>query len=155
MTDSEPTSKKDGITLVLIRLTGISKDCTLGVLEFPDGSYLSTIERLYDDNKVGVSSIPAGKYLCRRRKASNGITAGIGETFEVCHVRGRGDILFHIANLASELKGCIGLGQMFGRMGSKDAVMYSTNAFFDFINKLEGVDEFELVIGELAVNERE
>lgn len=155
MTDSEPTSRKDGITLVLTRLTGISKDCALGVLQFPDGFTLATIERFYDDNKVGVSSIPLGKYLCRRRKASGGITAGHGEAFEVCHVRGRADILFHVANLVSELRGCIGLGQIFGRIGSEDAVMFSTNAFYDFMNKLEGVEEFELVIRNMASNERE
>ena len=102
------------------------------------------------DNLKEASCIPYGKYTCIRTVASPGITAGLCETFEVINVPKRSDILFHIANLPSEIKGCIALGKQFGIIKDEAGVAYSTKAFKLFMSFLSDVDEFTLYVSKVG-----
>lgn len=105
---------------------------------------LATIELPWRDNQVGRSSIPPGVYRCQRRFYHKG---GY-ETFEVMDVPGRSHILFHVANIVSDLRGCIGIGQNVGVLSGRLAVMRSRFAFRRWMDSLEGIDEFVLHIVE-------
>ena len=76
-------------------------DRTEGILTLPDGQQIATLERSWLDNKPFVSCIPAGQYIVDRDKT------GKHQWYRLRHVDKRSDIEIHIANLASELMGCI------------------------------------------------
>ena len=77
---------------------------TYGELTLPNGSVLSTVERPWVDNAKNISCIPEGTYICRRVDSPK-----FGNSFEVTNVTNRTEILFHVANIPSDVEGCIGL----------------------------------------------
>ena len=93
------------MTAILQRLSE-SPLGTLGQIDL-DGRVLKTIER---PGTGPNPRIPAGLYTCRR----DFFHAGGYEAFEVTGVPGRSRILIHIANRASELRGCIAPGMAYG-----------------------------------------
>lgn len=100
-----------------------------------------TVERPWDANKPFVSCIPEGIYTCKRVQSPK-----FGNTFEVTRVPHRSHILFHVANTADDLQGCIGLGEQLGALGGKWAILSSRNALSRFFATLAGIDEFTLSI---------
>ena len=79
-------------------------DRTLGRVTFDKRSWY-TIEKPWNNNIPWISRIPDGLYECRRVESPKH-----GSTWEIKDVEGRTDILFHVANRAHELAGCVGLG---------------------------------------------
>lgn len=71
-------------------------DLTLMSLELPDKS-----------NRVNISCIPCGNYLCKRD------LTGKHQFYKIMDVPGRADIEIHIANKPEDLLGCTGLGLSF------------------------------------------
>ena len=143
-------SKKEPISIQLIRLLGMTPNSLPGVIRLPNSLHLATLELPDKDNQKEISCIPYGSYTCIRTVASPGITGGLCETFEVIRVPNRSDILFHIANLPSELRGCIALGRQFGKINDEAGVAYSTKAFKMFMDYLSEVDEFTLNVGKVG-----
>jgi len=114
---------------------------TFGVLidEFP---FAVTVERPWLMNIQFKSCVPAGLYVCHKTvRESNG-----QETFEVADVPGRYAILFHVANTAEDVEGCIGVGDRFGMLNNAPAVLDSLYAFNRFMNRMNGYDLFDLEI---------
>ena len=68
-----------------------------------------TVELPWKDNQHAISCIPAGAYALKRAMHHQKY-----EVFEVCDVPNRDAIHIHIANLPSELLGCIAPGTDFG-----------------------------------------
>lgn len=58
----------------------------------------------------------------------------------------RTEILIHVGNSMSDLKGCIALGRKVGELNGKPAVFESGLAMSWFMYCLNGVDEFECTI---------
>lgn len=93
-----------------------------------------TLERPWLNNKSSVSSIPAGKYKClwtyspRFKK----------RVYLVDAVPGRSGIRIHPANLASQLNGCIALGEKFGVLGGVPAILTSAPAVRQFETLWDG-----------------
>ena len=114
---------------------------TFGVLIHNIIPFAVTIELPWRSNESFVSCIPVGSYWCRRIKRPNEQV-----TFEVCDVPNRTHILFHIANTVDDLKGCVGVAEEFGILNDVPAVLSSGRGFAEFMNKLRGIDEFELQI---------
>ena len=117
---------------------------TFGSLLLPfngTGYRAYTIERPWFENAPFVSCIPEGSYLCRR-----GHFPKHGETFEVTGVSNRSAILFHVANVAKDVQGCIGLGARLGVLDGYWAVHGSAEAFQKFLETLDKVKSFTLVI---------
>ena len=113
-----------------------NSEATLGVL-FDDEWEVLTLENPWRNNGPD-SSIPAGKYKCRRVNSPK-----FGTTFEVCQVPGRTHILFHAGNTEKDTLGCILLGL---RRSSNIAISDSRVAFKKFMDHLHGVNEFDLEI---------
>lgn len=123
--------------LTIQRISNSPEEGTLGRM----GS-MYTIERPDLDNQPSVSRIPAGQYVCERRHFNKG---GY-DTFEIMDVPGRTNILFHIANVMKDVKGCVGLGTEVGVLYDHLAVLNSGEAFKGFMGDMEEVDSFQLLI---------
>lgn len=112
---------------------------TLGKIVIDDLE-LYTAERPWRGNKKNTSCIPTGKYTCKRYDSKR-----FGETFELTNVPGRTYILFHVGNYPeTDSQGCILLGTniMQGRAG----VAVSVKAMKKFREKLNGINEFKIII---------
>lgn len=114
--------------------------CTLGRLHCPDGLVLSTIERPWRENQPNVSCIPEGLYTCRKFVSSK----YPHETYQIMGVSGRTYILFHAANAAFELQGCIapGMSTNWKTMRVRD----SRIACDKLMQSIGGVETFQLLI---------
>jgi hypothetical protein len=81
------------------------EDRTLGRLEY-DGFAWWSIERPWLANKLSESCVPEGEYRLERHDSPR-----FGpRMWELQEVPGRTYILFHAANFADQLEGCIALG---------------------------------------------
>lgn len=106
-----------------------------------------TMELPWVHNEPNISCIPAGMYICERTNSPK-----YGETFEVKDVLGRTYILFHWGNFNDNTKGCILLGEQFDFLNGEFAILTSKGAFKQFMDTLEGVDEFRLDLRRPCVN---
>ncbi len=122
-----------------------------------DGFTCKTIERQNDDNNpVTHACILAGKYTVKR--SPPGTHPKHPGSFQIMDVKNRTDILIHVANTMDDLLGCVGLGQKWGTLVGTNpdhpehvgvtlkAVLGSKQAYKDFMEFLDGVDEFTLTI---------
>lgn len=119
-----------------------SENGTDGELKLPSGAKICTLELPWRDNNQNESCIPRGIYQSRRVNSPK-----FGNTFEVCNVPNRSNILFHKGNKEADTKGCIlvGLAKMQDQNG-KDIIAGSAAAFDLFKIETSSVDEFELEI---------
>ena len=129
------------LKLFTIKRTHSLPDGTFGVMDCEGVPFCLTIELPWKDNKTNISCIPTGEYTCKRVTSPK-----FGETFEVTGVPSRDHVLVHVANTVSDLLGCIGVGEQFEPIDGKNAVVMSKNAFWEFMKKCSGIDEFKLVI---------
>ena len=127
-------------TLLIRRIT-TGKQGTYGGMVFENEAFAVTLELDWLNNKPSVSCIPAGEYICKRVNSPK-----FGDTFEVTDVPGRTHILFHKANLTSDLLGCIGIGEEFGKFGNKTGIKRSKSGYNEFMAILSDDNEFRLVI---------
>jgi hypothetical protein len=80
------------------------------------------------DNQPMKSCIPTGSYLCKKFSS-----AKHPNTFEITGVPFRSAILFHTANVTSELLGCVAVGEEFGYLAGKRAIIGSSRGFQEFM----------------------
>ena len=66
--------------------------------------------------------------------------------WEVTNVSDRTYIMIHVANKVSEVQGCIAVGQKFGVVDSRWAVIGSRNAFDLLMEVLSYEDEHTILI---------
>lgn len=127
------------ITVKRISETG---DGTFGVILDGLIPFALTLEDVWQDNKVSVSCIPIGSYVCKRRRYNRG---GYN-TFEITGVPRRTHILFHRGNTEADTEGCILIAEKFGELNNKTAIQSSREGFKEFMERLQDVDEFLLHI---------
>ncbi len=130
-------------TFKLIRVAMI-EDGTFGVLLDTGVPFCVTVERKWLNNQTGESCIPTGDYDCRRVNSPK-----FGNTFEVANVPNRTAILFHKGNLMQDSHGCIIVGEQFEPLNGKTAILASGKAFQEFLQRLEGLNEFRLILAEI------
>ena len=99
---------------------------TFGILH-GQGFACFTVERPWRNNEVNISCIPVGDYMCERDKM------GRHQVYRILDVPGRTAIEFHAANKASELQGCIGLGESHGAVDGMIQVQESGSAIYRLI----------------------
>jgi len=88
-----------------------------------------TVERPWANNAPNISCIPEGEYTMRPRRYYRG---GY-DTWEICDVPGRSYIMFHSANVPSDLEGCIGVGARRCVLGGEWGVESSRATLADLI----------------------
>ena len=110
---------------------------TLGVVKL-EGTRFYSIECPWMNNEKNISCIPVGSYEMQWRKSPR-----FGWTWELQDVPDRSYILIHVANFASDIEGCIGLGMEL--MGDRVAVSRSRDALREF-EELTKESPWQLVI---------
>ena len=118
---------------------------SIGVLRMDGQAFCCTLEPPDRDNQKNISCIPAGTYTARRVDSPK-----YGDTFEITNVPGRSHVLFHAGNLVKHTKGCVLLGQYFGKLKGDRAVLNSGNTFRAFLEATAELDAFELEIQEVV-----
>jgi len=116
---------------------------TIGVLRIEKEVQCFVLEKRSLLIAPRLSCIPPGVYICKRITSPRH-----GKTFEIEDVPGRTHILFHIGNTDSDTEGCLLLGRRPGYINGKRGILESRLAFYDFMTRLNGVDEFNLTITE-------
>ena len=120
----------------------------LGDIVFLSGLTLKSIENPWVDNKQRQSCIPTGEYKCGKRFSGivQRTTARRAKKYrqgwEIKDVPTRTYIMFHIANRASDLLGCVAPGLNEGVIGNERAVLSSGDAFDIFMDEMENFDEW-------------
>jgi hypothetical protein len=122
-------------------------DCTLGVLhDNMKRRICFTLEEPWKDNKKGISCVPTGIYKCVPHNGTK-----FKDVWRLESVPDRSAILIHQGNTTDDIEGCILVGQYWGRLKGKRAVMDSVgalNSLKSFVgrggNKI--LKEFELEI---------
>ena len=112
--------------MVTIQLKRVMKndEGTFGVLIHNYRPFALTYELPWHDNKKSISCIPDGQYKCQKYKSSTR-----GNCFRVLAVPGRSGILMHVGNVKKDTKGCILVGEEFGMLKGKQAVLSSKRGF--------------------------
>lgn len=129
----------------IIRLEESFRFGTFGILKLNKVVFCCTLEPPDQENQSNISSIPAQQYdLCRRIQSPK-----YGNTFQVMNVPGRTNILFHAGNVKEHTKGCIILGEYFGKLMGKRSVNNSGNTFKRFMQLLQGEHAFHLTVREV------
>ncbi len=109
----------------------------------------ATIERPWRGNEARTSCIPEGEYDLRLRNSPIVQRTSKGEFtqgWQVQEVPGRSLIMIHIANYASDLLGCIGVGQRQVVMNGQVAVNNSTLCFRSLMGQLQKQAAWKLTI---------
>ena len=108
-----------------------------------------TVEKPWNDNRPFDSCIPAGDYVLEKHDTPNYPRhfALVGGT--VSHWKdenfARYACLFHTANRARDVQGCIGLGEMLGVIYKEWAVIHSGPTIDEFNDLLNAVEETHTV----------
>lgn len=130
-------------TVRLIRVEE-SPQGTFGVLVVCSQVFCVTLEPSDWLNERNVSSIPAQQYRCIKIQSPR-----FGETFEIVDVPNRSHVLFHAGNIIEHTKGCIILGQYFGKLSSDRAVLNSGKTFKEFMKIMRNIKIFNLTVKEV------
>jgi len=117
-----------------------SEDVTMGVLLYEGLPFLMTLEDPWRNNEINISCIREGLYVCSPYSSKK-----FPNTYYVCNVPGRTNILIHVGNTTDDTSGCILVGRYFGVLGKKRAVLSSRFAMED-LRELIGDNRFELAI---------
>jgi len=132
-------------TLIIRRIT-TGENGTFGALVFENTPFAVTLEREWLDNRPSTgnipgSCIPEGEYYCERVNSPR-----FGNTFEVTDVFNRSHILFHKGNLDDDSRGCILVGEEYGKFGVDNGIKSSKAGYNEFMAIMSDVDEFRLIV---------
>lgn len=127
----------------LKRVAGTTAD-TFGVLLRDDTNVPVCLSLELPDkaNAHDVSCIPASAYRCVwtiTPKHPDGV-------YQLQNVPHRSGIEIHVANKASQLLGCLALGQQFGQLDQDEAVLSSAVAYAAFLSLHPTREPFTLTI---------
>lgn len=149
ITPAKPTTwySTDSMHLDLIRFAYTPMG-TFGYFILPTTQRpLVTVERPWKNNLANISCFPEGSFACRPKYFHTGGYQAVEIT-----VPQRVDILFHIANRWTDVKGCVGVGRRLGCLSNPDnhnamewAILDSRVGFSDFMG-VYGEKEFTLTV---------
>lgn len=126
--------------LRLVRVTE-HNGATLGVLCIDGAPEFVTLEDAWRDNERNISCIPIGRYKVKPK-----LSPKFGKTWQIMDVPERDQILIHAGNTHKDTHGCVLLGMQFGKVGDETAILASRSAFLQFMDRMSGVVEAELIV---------
>jgi hypothetical protein len=117
-------------------------DGTYGVLTVGGEQIAYTLELPWRDNHPETSCVPAGTYPVTLEFSPH-----FGRVlWELRGVPGRSECKFHPANVPSELRGCIALGDAFADFDGVEGVVASRHATGRLMDTYDGYETFTLTI---------
>lgn len=133
-----------------LKNTEFREDGVFGALTDENGNLLAvTLTHAYlQPDGTYKGKTPNGTYVCKRGLHRLHSMDHDFETFEITNVPGHTNILFHWGNFNRDSDGCFLLGEALARspINKTQIITDSKKAFHAFMDRLVGVDEFELVI---------
>lgn len=108
------------MSTIILRRDAHRDDGTFGVLMRDAEILCVTCEDPWNDNQAGISCIPPGEYECEPYSS-----AKYPDVWQVMDVPGRSLILIHQGNTEDDTRGCILVGESFGHIQGKMAVLNS------------------------------
>lgn len=129
---------------MILRRDEFTQHGIFGRLTSADGEeeICKTLEHAYqNDDGDYLPKLLCGSYLCVKsvHQLSNGIPF---ETFEITGLAGHFGILFHVGNWNEDSSGCVLVGQSI----DNSCLMRSAIAFQDFMDRLKGLNSFNLIV---------
>ena len=121
--------------VALVRLEE-REEVSRGVLLINEEARFVTLEDGFKESP-GSYRVPEGLYKCKRV-----LSPKFGQTFEIMGVAGHSELRFHWGNTSEQTRGCPLIGQHFFRINGKQAIGRTRTAFKQFMDIMEGVDEF-------------
>lgn len=128
---------------VILQREPSDQDGTFGAMFYQDEQICLTCEDPWNNNEVGNSCIPAGKYEVAPYKSAKYPNAWI-----LKDVPGRSLILIHNGNTKIDTRGCILVGSLMGFLDGLRAVLNSKNTLKELKEILP--DSFLLEIHDAA-----
>lgn len=128
---------------IIVKIVSVISQGRFGVMMTEDRvPFAVTLERTFDGpGGTQVSVIPIGTSKCHRDFYHKGGYV----TFEV-EVPGHDRVLFHKLNVETQSTACMGIGEQFGVFEGQPAILQSGAGFDEFMGKLKGINEFDLVV---------
>lgn len=126
--------------LITLKRISSNLECVAGVLIYEQTPVVLTLERAWTGNIKNQSCIPAGQYTCEKYTSYR-----FGDTYKITNVPNRTHILFHVGNTTKDTTGCVLLGEKFGILNKRMAVLSSRKAMKKFLNLMKD-DSFLLNI---------
>lgn len=140
LSTTQQSTKKNmtNVTKIIHKREKESEDTILGAWYLDGREICKTLENGWKDNKPKISCIPAGTYNCTKDNT------GKFQYWKINNVSNRSNIEIHNGNTADHTLGCVIIGQRWGRLNNKPAVLGSIAA----LNQLKKLlpNEFELEI---------
>jgi len=119
---------------------------TYGTVFVGDWTCLS-VERPWLNNRPSVSCIPCGTYpLMLDRYHQGGY-----EAYEITTVPDRARILVHIANVPTDVEGCVGLGNGPGWIKDQWGATESATTFKEFMRRMAALTDAAGSVPQIAV----
>jgi len=119
-----PSAQKPALTVVIERNMTCFDQSTMGRLLIDNIEVAKTLELPWRDNKNDISRVPAGTYSAKMR-----VDGPRGWRVELLDVPGtRENIQLHVGNYASEIQGCILVGDSIARDPARKACMVTNSA---------------------------
>lgn len=132
--------------LELLRLENNLEYGMFGVLKFNHSVFCVTLERPWLNNESYISCIPSGTYELELFKSPKFFPKYNRKIYCLKNVEKRTNILIHSANVMTELEGCIAVGEKYGFLNGKKAILSSLNTFIELLNKLENGKKSKIII---------
>lgn len=124
--------------LLTLHRVAILQDGAFGVLLWQGVPFAVSLERTYEQC---LPKMPVGAHQCIRSRFNKG---GY-DTFEVV-VLGHSRILFHKGNVETDSDGCVLVGEQFGVLKGKPAILQSGVAFKELMLLTANYDAFDLTV---------
>lgn len=126
----------------VIKRVAFTDDGVFGVFLMNNIPFAVTLERSYTPDEFHrVVKIPAGIYRCTKSYYYKG---GY-DTFEI-HVPEHSRVLFHIGNTEGDSDGCVLVGEEYGVLAGKPAILRSGAGFREFMNLSKHLNYFDITI---------
>jgi hypothetical protein len=129
---------------VQIKIVSIIEQGCFGVLLINNIPICVTLWPTFDKNEYGDFGMvlnPGNTYHCHLDYYHK-----VGYVTYEIEVSGHDRVLFHIGNLEKNSLGCCLVGEEFGFMNGKPAILSSGRAFNEFMVAMNGINEFDLEV---------
>lgn len=131
--------------MMTVKRVAVTAYGAFGVLLWHGLPFAVSLERVYPGQRDSfVTKIKPGDYHCQR---SHYVRGGY-DTWQVIggDVTAERRILLHKGNTQDDSEGCILVGEQFGLLGGKQAILQSGAAFQELMTLSSEVDEFQLTV---------